>query len=179
LKSFPSEQKRIFFYNDDEIQKRTSSLGLKRYCRQKYKENPWLLTKPPKNSCSKQEFIEWAQQNGIELSQFKTRGYRRRTHECVPQQQYQHQQQQQQLVQSSQSVPVEIPFNYNTQLQYPSPSPSPSPSPPLQQTPTTSQIQPFVIRFQTSQESESVSNSSDDISEVEECVIQTLTSMSN
>jgi hypothetical protein len=56
-----------------------STQALKRYCREKYKENPSKMkNKPPKNSCSKNEFMNWAISNKIDLSAFKTRAYRKR-----------------------------------------------------------------------------------------------------
>eukprot|EP01122_Echinamoeba_exundans_P009563 TRINITY_DN3413_c0_g1_i1.p1 TRINITY_DN3413_c0_g1~~TRINITY_DN3413_c0_g1_i1.p1 ORF type:complete len:301 (+),score=70.91 TRINITY_DN3413_c0_g1_i1:88-990(+) len=55
-----------------------STQALKRFCRQKYKENP-SLNKPPKNSASKMQFVQWAIANGVDISQFRTRAYTRRS----------------------------------------------------------------------------------------------------
>lgn len=55
-----------------------STQALKRFCRQKFKENP-SLNKPPKNSASKSEFVQWAIANGVDISQFRTRAYTRRS----------------------------------------------------------------------------------------------------
>eukprot|EP01129_Flabellula_baltica_P017766 TRINITY_DN997_c0_g2_i1.p1 TRINITY_DN997_c0_g2~~TRINITY_DN997_c0_g2_i1.p1 ORF type:complete len:305 (-),score=75.48 TRINITY_DN997_c0_g2_i1:55-933(-) len=53
--------------------------ALKQYCRQKYQENQDALTrKPPRNSASKAEFVSWAEENGIDLSSFRTRKYRKK-----------------------------------------------------------------------------------------------------
>eukprot|EP01129_Flabellula_baltica_P005526 TRINITY_DN2010_c0_g3_i1.p1 TRINITY_DN2010_c0_g3~~TRINITY_DN2010_c0_g3_i1.p1 ORF type:complete len:262 (-),score=26.71 TRINITY_DN2010_c0_g3_i1:22-807(-) len=52
---------------------------LKRYCRQKYYENPEKFTrKPPKNSACKADFVSWAGENTVDLSNFRTRKYRKR-----------------------------------------------------------------------------------------------------
>lgn len=68
------------FNNDEEtkISKFNTTQALKRYCRRKYKENPYQLTKPPKNSDSKSAFVLWAKQNNIDISHFKTRSYQKR-----------------------------------------------------------------------------------------------------
>jgi beta-galactosidase GanA len=59
-----------------------STQALKRFCREQYKEvsqrNPNAVSKPPKNSASKAEFVTWATQNNIDISHFRTRAYRRR-----------------------------------------------------------------------------------------------------
>lgn len=53
--------------------------ALKRFCREKYKENPKLFqTKPPKNSKSKIVFVAWAKENNLDLSCFKTRPYKKK-----------------------------------------------------------------------------------------------------
>lgn len=53
--------------------------ALKRFCRDKFKENPTKYGKPPKNSSSKQDFVLWANKNNIDLTHFKTRTYTKRT----------------------------------------------------------------------------------------------------
>jgi hypothetical protein len=64
---------------DSKSSRFNSTQALKRYCREKYKENPSKMkSKPPKNSCSKNEFMNWAINNKIDLSAFKTRAYRKR-----------------------------------------------------------------------------------------------------
>jgi len=50
--------------------------ALKRFCREKYKEDPSSKTgKPPKNSSPKASFVAWAKKNKIDLSGYKTRPY--------------------------------------------------------------------------------------------------------
>jgi len=45
---------------------------LKRLCRRKYKQNPSRFTsKPPPNQASKEEFVRWANVNGLDLSSFQ------------------------------------------------------------------------------------------------------------
>jgi len=153
-----------------------STQNLKRYCRQKYKENPEKFSKPPKNSCSKQEFIAWAESNGIELSHFKTRAYRKRIPEHWTN--FSQQPQRELLLsqvsvaqQPSRTLTLDPLFHFQPPVQF---SLQQQQMPALQQAPPS-----LTVHLQTSQESGSNSTSSDDISEVEQCVIQTLTSMSN
>lgn len=70
------------FNNEDEankISKFNTTQALKRFCRRKYKEDPYRLTKPPKNSDSKSAFVIWAKQNNIDISHFRTRSYQKRS----------------------------------------------------------------------------------------------------
>lgn len=56
-----------------------STQALKGYCRKKYKQNPSVYSKPPKNSLPKEEFVEWAKKNNIDISHFRTRTYNKRS----------------------------------------------------------------------------------------------------
>jgi len=60
-----------------------STQALKRFCREKFKEDPSSKTsKPPKNSQPKSEFVAWARSNNIDISQFKTRAYKKKRDAC-------------------------------------------------------------------------------------------------
>eukprot|EP01129_Flabellula_baltica_P010644 TRINITY_DN4517_c0_g1_i1.p1 TRINITY_DN4517_c0_g1~~TRINITY_DN4517_c0_g1_i1.p1 ORF type:complete len:211 (+),score=21.08 TRINITY_DN4517_c0_g1_i1:71-703(+) len=45
--------------------------SLKQYCRLKYAESDCRLPPPPKNSKTKAEFVQWANDNGISLADFE------------------------------------------------------------------------------------------------------------
>lgn len=68
---------------DSRMSRFNSTQALKQYCREKYKKNEGMFTRPPKNSHSKEEFVLWAKQNGIDISHFRTRSYNKRNDMCV------------------------------------------------------------------------------------------------
>mmetsp|Transcript_473 Transcript_473/g.552 ORF Transcript_473/g.552 Transcript_473/m.552 type:complete len:311 (+) Transcript_473:52-984(+) len=57
-----------------------STQALKAFCRACFKKSPTSFSrKPPKNSASKQDFTDWADQHKVDISDFKTRTYNKRS----------------------------------------------------------------------------------------------------
>lgn len=54
-----------------------STQMLKNFCREVWRNNQYLEA-PPYNACPKAAFVQWAKMNGVDISRFETRPYKRR-----------------------------------------------------------------------------------------------------
>lgn len=66
-----------FEYKPFPVSRFNTTQALKKYCRDIYRGSS-NLTKPPKNKASKASFVKWAKINGVDISNFRTRSYKRR-----------------------------------------------------------------------------------------------------